>query len=420
MGVETGPNIITSGLVLSYDGANVRSFLGEPTTNYSRNARDFSGTAYASEDEWVSSEPTRLTKVYRSTIPTPIGNGATLIYESGTAGYHHLSRWGGGGESGTHSLSCYVYPVTTDITEFMIGMLGDGGNSVYFNLNTLAISYGGGISNRDAFIETVPGYPGWYRVGANIEGRVGGWVGAIGYSIHTSYTGTAGNKRCYITGAQYELISKPSARFLEAQASRTTTNAVADLTNNAYHSNLLNGTSYSSSNGGSMVFDGSNDYLSGPSISSSFTSNMTAEAWIKVNASSGDWVRIVGSGGNSGNRTFGLWYGTDRRLLWQRYGASDPSIYPGTGTYTLPIGTWQHVVATTSGSSHVLYVNGSSIGTATAAGPWAASGEAVTVGFAGFHTYTNSNIAIINLYNTALSAAEVAQNFNATRARFGV
>jgi hypothetical protein len=166
-----------------------------------------------------------------------------------------------------------------------------------------------------------------------------------------------------------------------------------------------------------LEFDGTNDYLSGPNNAASLTGNMTAEAWIKIIGSPSDWVRIVGSGGNSGNRTFGLWYSTGRRVLWQRLGATDPGIFPGD---VLSTGVWYHIVATTSGNSHVLYLNGTSIGTATAAGPWAASGENTTVGFAGFHTYTNSHIAVIRLYTTALTAAQVVQNFNAQRDRFGV
>ena len=166
-----------------------------------------------------------------------------------------------------------------------------------------------------------------------------------------------------------------------------------------------------------LEFDGTNDYISGPNNAASLTGDMTAEAWIKIIGSPGDWVRIVGSGGNSGNRTFGLWYSTGRRVLWQRYGASDPGIFPGD---VLSTGVWYHIVATTSGNSHALYVNGTSIGTATAAGPWSASGENTTVGFAGFHTYTNSHIATIRLYSTGLTASQVLQNFNAQRDRFGI
>lgn len=190
-----------------------------------------------------------------------------------------------------------------------------------------------------------------------------------------------------------------------------------DVSGNGNTNTLTNGPTYSATNGGSFVFDGVNDYVIGTNTSSLYTGDMTAEAWIKLNASSSDWVRIVGTGGSGGNRTFGLWYSTSRTLLWQRYGASDPSIIPSN---VLDIGTWYHIVATTSGSSHVVYINGTSVGTATAAGPWAASGENITIGYAGFHTYTNSNISTVRLYTTGLTAAQVLQNFNAQRGRYNI
>lgn len=191
-----------------------------------------------------------------------------------------------------------------------------------------------------------------------------------------------------------------------------------DVSGNLNTNSLINGPTYNSTNGGTLIFDGVNDYASGTNTSSLYTGDMTAEVWIKVNASSLDWVRIVGTGGNAGNRTFGLWYSIDRRILWQRYGAGDPSLYPTTPV--LDIGSWYHIVATTIGSSHVLYLNGASIGTGSGAGPWPSSGEAITVGFAGFHTYTNSNIGIVRLYTMGLTATQVLHNFNANRGRYGI
>ena len=193
-----------------------------------------------------------------------------------------------------------------------------------------------------------------------------------------------------------------------------------DRSGNGNNGTLENGTGYSGDNFGSLVFDGTNDYVNSTSISSQFTSDITVEAWIYLSSYPGDWVRIIGTGGNGGNnRTFGLWYnGPSGKILWQRYGAGDPSIFPDSPT--LSIGTWHHIVATTSGSSHVLYLNASSIGTATAAGPWAASGENITIGFAGFHTYHNGRMSNLRLYNRALSAAEISQNFNALRSRFSI
>jgi len=190
-----------------------------------------------------------------------------------------------------------------------------------------------------------------------------------------------------------------------------------DLSGNGNTGTLTNGPTYSSGNSGYLTLDGSNDFINGTSISSQLTTDITAEAWVYVSSAGVDWVRIIGTGGNTGNRTFGLWYASDRKLLWQRYGAADPSIYPTSPI--LQLNTWHHVAATTNGSSHALYLDGVSIGTNTAAGPWSASNEAVTIGFAGFHTYHNGRISNARLYNRALTDQEIKQNFNAHRGRFG-
>jgi hypothetical protein len=194
--------VVKKDLQLYYNREFSKSFRGEATTNIVSNTTDFSGLSYAGySTEWTS-DPTRFTKSYNSTLQTPIGTGATLLTESGTAGYHHLSRFGGSGEGG-NSISCYVYSVNGSITNFTIGMLGDGGSTAIFNLVTgTVVSTGARVSN--AFITKVSGWLGWYRVGANIGGRTGGWVGAVGLDVQTSYTPSLPYKSMYVTGMQYE------------------------------------------------------------------------------------------------------------------------------------------------------------------------------------------------------------------------
>jgi len=190
-----------------------------------------------------------------------------------------------------------------------------------------------------------------------------------------------------------------------------------DLSGNNNTGTLTNGPTFSSANGGSIVFDGVNDYINGPSISSLFTNDVTAEAWIKITAMSGDWVRIIGTSKTDGtDRTFGLWYDSSGSILWQRFGGV--TLYPTTPRLTT--GSWFHVAATTTGSSHVIYLNTVNIGTATAGGPFTNSGQPITIGYAGFHAYTNSNISNVRLYTRGLTAAEILQNYNATRGRFGI
>jgi hypothetical protein len=191
-----------------------------------------------------------------------------------------------------------------------------------------------------------------------------------------------------------------------------------DLSGNGYSGTLTNGPTFSSSENGSIVFNGSNQYIIGPSISSQFTGNMTAEIWVKITSTPVDFVRLIGTGINGGGaRTFGLWLAANRRLLWQRSAGVDPAINP---TDVLPLGSWNHIVATTSGSSHSLYLNGVSIGTNTAAGPWTASGQDISIAYGYLHAYLNGNISNAKLYSRALSQTEVSQNFNAQRGRYGL
>lgn len=194
-----------------------------------------------------------------------------------------------------------------------------------------------------------------------------------------------------------------------------------DLSINGNNGTLTNGPTYSSANGGSIVFDGVNDYVttSNTNLAASFTGDMTAEVWFKISATSSDWVRVIGTGGNTGNRTFGLWYNNPGNyLLWQRYGGpADPSILI---TSALSLNTWYYFAATTSGTAHALYLNNSKIGTATASGPWTASSENITLGYAGFHAYINGNIALGRLYGKGLTSSEILQNYNANRGRFGL
>ena len=427
MGVYGGPNVSESGLVLALDGANYKSFKGEPTTNLTRNSRDFSGTAYASDDEWVSSEPTRLTKTYISSIVTPIGNGATLIQESGSNGYHHLSRWGGTDESGALSLSCYVFPLTSDITDFVIGMLGDSNNQISFNLNTRAITYGPGISNRDAFITPVVGFDGWYRVGANIEGRGGGWVGCIGYTTSAAYTGTSGNKKCYITGIQYEFKTTPTM-FTEAQTTRGTTVATgggwADLSGTGNNGTLVNGVRESSDNLGSLLFDGTNDYVS-VGVANNPTQQITLESWINPNRIPSTGTIRGGAISGDPNHYLGILDSIDGGATHSLHFALQTSSgRPGSVVGNIPRNVWSHIVGTYDGARMKAYLNGVMVYDVALTGTISGSGNWVIGCYQpaptdGTHNF-DGKISNAKIYNRALTAAEVRQNFNAIRSRYGI
>ena len=193
-------------------------------------------------------------------------------------------------------------------------------------------------------------------------------------------------------------------------------NTIFDTSPFSHHGTLTNGTSYTTTANGALSFDGTNDYVDGVHNDSvNITGDMTCEVWFTVAGTPGDWVRVFGKG-NAGTRTYGLWYNPsysgDKTFLYQR--ASD-ILY----TFNYSLNTWYHFVGTSSGTNHIMYVNGSQVGT----GSWGTStgvAEAYTLGYGLMHTYHNGLISVARLYNRALSAGEVSINFNAERARYGV
>lgn len=283
MSVTSGPKIPSDSLTAYFDLSNQLCFRGEPTTNLARITSNFSGTAYASSDEWTQ---TVLKKQFDSTVKTPVGSGATLIMESGGTGWHALSRYGGG-ESGNYCLSFYIKPVTNDITTLDLGLLGDGTNRITFNLNTRAITYGSPNAPKVAFIEDVREYPGWLRIGANLWGRGGGWVGSFGYDVSTQYTGSVSGKQMYVAGAVEEATLAPS-KFLPAQTTRGTTVAtgggLVDISLNRNGGEFVNGPTFNKlrNNNWSISFDGVNDRVSTQNIDLSATSKISVSFWCKI------------------------------------------------------------------------------------------------------------------------------------------
>jgi hypothetical protein len=277
------PPIVTDGLVVNLDAANTLSLPSPPGNNLTRSPFIITGSAYASDNEWT--DPTSsFNKTYDPNIVTPLGTGATLLSEKGEVGRFALSRWGGGG-FGNYYLSCYLYPLTSSLT-WQIGKLGDG-TLISFNLTTKVITSSSFYNGFQSFIEDVPSYPGWLRVGTNFRGRGGGWVGAMGYNIVNNYTGSAGAKQIYITGVQYQ-ISPYVTNFTTSNSASWT--SVPSLPNSS--ANLLSGASgtnpipqFPSINDRVLRFDGTGSYavLPNQSFASNSGSSFTLGLWFKRN-----------------------------------------------------------------------------------------------------------------------------------------
>lgn len=412
MSIHGSGKITQDGLVFYIDANNVKSYAGEPTTNLNKARSDYTGTSYSTDGEWTS-DPTRFTKTFYSNVETPIGNGATHCIESGTTGFHHLSRWGGGEESGAHSISCYVYPLSTNINNFTIGMLGDSGNMVTFDFTTNGITYGGSISNRNAFIQPLRDWPGWYRVGANIEGRFGGWVGSIGLNTYTSYTPSSPYKSFYITGIQYE-YKDHITQYVTGSRSNTeglydlTKNSALDLTNAAYDSSA------------DINFNGSN-YITlsktAAQLGLSSSSPMSVGAWIYVTSLSG-YVHIVDGSGNRWHLAIESAGDGGSAYFW------NGSSYHSTSSPSITTNKWIHLMGVQETSLLKIYINGTlaTNGSLSSAATNLLQDCTVAIGYwqGNNSRYMQGKIRNVSIYNRALSSREVLQNFNSAKGRYNL
>jgi len=194
------------------------------------------------------------------------------------------------------------------------------------------------------------------------------------------------------------------------------------------NSTLINGVSYSSENGGSMVFDGSNDYVNtnitstNPEVTvdlyvsiSSNTSNRTgnnqANQYIlfRQNTRTSDFEGIyVGYSINTGFITVAMTSGT--------------AVVKLLNTSALTLNRIYHICATFNSNTLTLYLNGQQIGQVSTGFPINYGNKPFFIGSSNdtFDGFLNGKIYSVRLYSKTLSSTEVLQNFNATKSRFGL
>ena len=173
---------------------------------------------------------------------------------------------------------------------------------------------------------------------------------------------------------------------------------------------LVNGVGFTSSNNGAFIFDGSNDYINFGNSSAVQQSSGTLSAWAKASSPGGGYRGIIAKQG-----AYGLFY-TDSVLVAYDWAADAPR---STGV-NIADNTWKNVVLTyQSGVSNGtrIYINGVSVLTTTIT-VLNQTGNLFGGAEANAGQYASCQISSFNIYNRALSATEVLQNYNATKGRY--
>jgi formylglycine-generating enzyme required for sulfatase activity len=203
--------------------------------------------------------------------------------------------------------------------------------------------------------------------------------------------------------------------------------AWTDLSGNKNNGTLTNGPTYSSANGGSIVFDGNNDYVGTNLItefpaSAGFTFNIVLKA---IDDGATDVRRALIGNTEFPVSGFALGYNHDvgNTNYWMFYWY--PSIMAANfGILTPNFGNIEFITFLYDGNTDFkLYRNGILASTFSSSGTkvYKTSGNLIIAAptQGGWSTFLG-NIYVLQGYNRALTAAEVLQNFNAQKARFGL
>lgn len=198
-----------------------------------------------------------------------------------------------------------------------------------------------------------------------------------------------------------------------------------DLSGNS-NSGSLSGPTYSGTNLGNLVFNGSSAYVGlGTGYTGLDLVSKSFQGWIKKTGSSNKGIidkdfdnGVVDYGG------YGFWIQSNNKLWWWNQGNQD---ILDTGPNTVPNGVWTNVaVAYNSSTKNAsFYINGvlnSSITNASIVEKASGSAPLVIGSMRGGNVgwFFDGSIASMMAYNRLLSATEILQNYNALKSRFGL
>ena len=198
----------------------------------------------------------------------------------------------------------------------------------------------------------------------------------------------------------------------------------ADLSGNATIGTLTNGPTFNGDNGGSIVFDGTNDYVSISYNSVLNTPNgATYNIWIYP-TQTGEFLNrgTSDSGATPDNPRFIAYSSGNLYFDWSSPG-SDIYLETSTG---VTLGSWNQVIGLATPSAQLrTFVNGRETSYSGRVNSLPSTlpntSTSLQIGAATWApSYFNGSIAIVRLYNRVLSSSEILFNYNATKNRFGL
>lgn len=200
--------------------------------------------------------------------------------------------------------------------------------------------------------------------------------------------------------------------------------SVTDLSGNGYTGTLTNGPTFDSGNGGSFVFDGTNDHIAATNVAlgANRDDQFTISVWVNIDAVTDNTMLVQLSTAALGDS--GLYLQTSGVVSCYIAGFN---AFRSTGNNAYSTGTWQNIVIAYDRNNspfYRFYVNNTKT-TVASGSSRTFLGSSISVTIAGLPrsfiaNYFDGKIAQVLIYGRVLNDDEVGQNYNAIKSRFGL
>jgi hypothetical protein len=404
MALSHNPSTITKNLVFSFDVNNLKSYKGPVVANILKQLSNNNSTAAgisitAGTEEVFIPQLGKMTSKYSliqnnypavstNCCPSPFtfGNGFTVL-PSTLYTYAIVYKV----ESGyTNSNYMYRYEYTS---------LG-GSKTIE-----------GGVFNNTRRVHLGNG---WYWAwGTFTTQATSTWIGYTGFFYYRYSTVP---DRAYVAKAilvQGDYSSLHPKLWPELNTTRSITQTLYDLTG----TNEITPNSVTYNSDGTFTFVNTNtNEISLPNSLGYNTNNISAFAWFKRNGSPSGSYQIICGGQEleisipdpGGQLRVGIVSGGTRYVSNHGSGLLD--------------GNWHYIGFTSDGTTKTAYIDGVAVGTQAVLGSLTKTFANRKIGrFGSSETYyTNGDIPAYYIYNRALTAAEIRQNYNALKGRYGL
>jgi len=198
---------------------------------------------------------------------------------------------------------------------------------------------------------------------------------------------------------------------------------VFDLTG-TQNATLENQATFNKERGGIFSLDGTDEYLSIGTLSTILPAYnaFTLSIWVKPDASASTSTAYSIIAPWSNVNFFLSIYPSNALRFYIKDTASGNFYIQSNSFISNYAGQWKHIVTTYSGANAVIYLD-SSVAASTSSLVSISTNTTLQTNIGASRTGTSTwfgEIGPVQIYNRALTAAEVSRNFNVTRHRFGI